>query len=74
MAPRTPARARPTLRRIANAVGVGPESFYVHGPTDPLADAAATTELLRLWTEVTHDGDRAKVLALLRGLASRRDG
>ena len=69
------ARARLTLQRLADALGVPSECFWAaSGPTDALSDLAALTELLQLWVTLRSDVDRAQLLAAVRGLVARRQG
>ncbi|MDP4023798.1 hypothetical protein Q8W71_14280 [Methylobacterium sp. NEAU 140] len=69
------ARALLSLRRIAEALGQPPAAFFNAAEgTDALSDLAATTELLRLWSTLTSDVDRAAVLGFVRDLAEQRRG
>ncbi|MDP4026101.1 hypothetical protein Q8W71_26075 [Methylobacterium sp. NEAU 140] len=64
-----------TLRRIADALGLPPEIFFGDDDrrTDVLADLAAMAELLRLWSALRSDVDRANLLAQIRDLVRQRD-
>lgn len=66
-------RARSTLQSIADALGVSTEVFMNKADrADALSELAARSELLELWGRLQSDTDRAKVLAVLRGLVQRR--
>lgn len=58
-------RAATTLNRIASALGC-PVSAFSEQPSSTLAE---THELLRLWSLIEHQQDRAKVLAFIRNAA-----
>ncbi|MDP4026851.1 hypothetical protein Q8W71_30085 [Methylobacterium sp. NEAU 140] len=64
-----------TLRRIADALGLPPDIFFGDGDrqTDVLADLAAMAELLRLWSTLRSDVDRARVLVQIRDLVKQRE-
>lgn len=57
----------PTLRRLAEALDIAPTAFQ----DATVNDLSQTTELLSLWHEITDGQDRAKVLAMVRGVSSR---
>ncbi|MDP4026685.1 hypothetical protein Q8W71_29185 [Methylobacterium sp. NEAU 140] len=64
-----------TLHRIAEALGLPPDIFFGGDDrrTDALADLAAMAELLRLWSALRSDVDRARVLSQVRDLVKQRD-
>lgn len=60
--------AEPRLRQIADVLGCSIDDFF---DADALApDLAGAAELLRLWSVVTDEPGRAKLLARVREAAS----
>lgn len=61
----SPVKTSLVLERIANALECSVEAFV--GPSS--TSAAQTAELMRLWSLIEHEQDRAKVLSFLRSIA-----
>lgn len=59
------------LQRVADTLDVPVDSFFAGTPSDP--DLAGAAELLRLWTELRDENDRAALLSAARDLVSRYD-
>ena len=57
-----------TLGRLAEALDVPPDAFS----DQTVCDLEQTTELMRLWHKITDTQDRAKVLAFVGAVSSRR--
>ncbi|MCJ2106371.1 hypothetical protein MKK70_13460 [Methylobacterium sp. E-041] len=55
-----------TLRRLAEVLDIAPTAFF----DAPVDDLSQTTELLRLWQGITDTRDRAKVMSMVRTIAS----
>lgn len=63
-------RTAALLERIAELLDIPKAALMKSAATE--AEIDATTEMLRIWTNLEHPADRRKILALARALAAAR--
>ena len=56
----------PIFHRLAEALHISPTAFF----DTTVCELSQTVELLRLWNGITDAQDRAKMLAMVRGISS----